>query len=85
MNRYALYNQDLKMSYGPFKAVCRNHYVSTKKLDISIIDLGFLNDISVVDRNGSVLLTNARVMKVEQVKEKGKSIRTHVHIYGGES
>lgn len=81
MNRYFLYNEMLSMSYGPFKILCRNYYVSTKRLQLFPQDLGCMDSISVIDPNGAVIVTGARV--IVSKKGNGRQERTHVKLFKG--
>jgi len=84
MNKYALYNEDTKISFGPFICVCRGHYKSTKNLNLDSLDLGFGSKISVIDLNGAVLLTGCTAFSIKNLKDTNK-VKTYVNIYGGES
>lgn len=81
MNRYAIYNQDLKISYGPFIAIIRDVFEfcgkpKYQKETYEALKQCWGSKWAIVDQNGTVLVTDVQISKFEIIKDK-----LEIHIY----
>lgn len=70
MNQYALYCQDTKQSFGPCTAMCNGNYemkLSNAQDNLFNIRLSMQlgSRFALVDPNGSVIMKNLRVVKID--------------------
>ena len=71
MNHYALYCQETKKTFGPFKAHCAGNFEAklSQHLHDTIFDIKLSMQMgmrfALVDPNGSVLAKDLRVVKID--------------------